>query len=172
MISEIKRFLLSCLIMTLLLNGLTLNISALPYGKKTMYDMLSAEEINMIEVVIQHEVGGLSSKYKELVAGIIRNRLDSENFPDTVEDVLFQQGQFYGIDRWYSPQYEVDDDTKAAVKEVFSEETANHTALYYYNPALSSWQAFTWFEYSGDVEFLFEYTETSWNIAYTTRFFK
>lgn len=168
---KIKHLLMFCLISTLLLNSLTLPAAA-SYSKKTFYDRLSAEEINLLEVVIQHEVGGLSKEYKMLVAGIIRNRLSSEEFPDTVEDVLYQEGQFCGIDRWYSPQYEVDDETKEAVKEVFSKETANHEALYYYNPELSSWQAVAWFEYSGDVTFCFEYSEDSWGITYTTRFFK
>ena len=37
----------------------------------TYYDTLTAEEINMIEVTVQHEVGKLSPQYKRLIAELI-----------------------------------------------------------------------------------------------------
>lgn len=172
MIHDIRRMLIPCLISTLFLNSLTLNSSAIPYVKKTMYDTLTEKEINMLEVTIQHEVGGLSKTYKTLVAEIIYNRIISDAFPNSVEDVLFQEGQFCGIDQWYSPGYEIDSETEAVVKEVFSKDKADHEAVYYYNPALADHQSVLWFEYSGDVTFIFEHSETSWGVTYKTRFFK
>lgn len=170
MIYVIKRFLMSYLAAALLLNSLTLPVSAA--ASHTLYDTLSPEEITMIEIAVQHELGGLSKEYKALVAEVIFNRLRSDEFPDTVEGVLFQEGQFSGIDRWYSPQIKVDNDTKKAVNEVFSKDKAEHDTLYYYNPELSERSSVIWFESSGDVEFLFEYTEESWGVTYTTRFFR
>lgn len=167
---KIKHLLMFCIITAMLLNCVTLHVAS--YGKNTLYDTFTTEEINMLEVTIQHELGGLSKEYKKLIAEIIYNRLVSDEFPDNVEDVLFQEGQFSGISQWYSPRYEIDSETKAVVKEVFSKNETSHRALYYYNPDLSSYQAVLWFEYSGDVTFLFEYSETSWGITYTTRFFK
>lgn len=135
------------------------------------YNSLTAEEINMIEVTVQHEVGDFSAEYKKLIAEIIYNRIKSEEFPNTVEEVLFRQNQFTGINNWYSPDYPVDDVTKQVVKEVFSQEETSHNAVYYYNPDYSTQESIEWFEYSGDVEYLFSHTEISWGIAYESRFF-
>ena len=54
----------------------------------TLYDTLSGNEITMIEITIQHEVGNFSKEYKTYVAELIRNRLVSEDFPDTVTEGL------------------------------------------------------------------------------------
>ena len=50
-------------------------------------------------------------------------------------------------------------------------EESPHLATYYYNPELSSYSSICWFEYSGDIEYLFSYSEEDWGIVYTTRFF-
>lgn len=137
----------------------------------TLYDDLSENEITMIEITIQHEVGNFSKEYKTYVAELIRNRLISEDFPDTVTEVLFQKGQFQGISNWLYSGITPDEETKEVVKEVFSAEDTSHSATYYYNPKLSEYDSLVWFEYSGDVEYLFEYSEDSWGTTYTTRFF-
>ena len=139
---------------------------------ETTYDKFTNDEIHLIEVTVQHEVGNFSENYQTLVAELIYNRLMSKQFPNTVEEVLYQEGQFCGIEDWYSSDIVVDDATKDIVKSVFSKETTSHNALYYYNPELSADYAIEWFEYSGDVDYLFEYTEENWGIEYTTRFFK
>ena len=137
----------------------------------TLYDTLSENEIMMIEITIQHEVGNFSKEYKTYVAELIRNRLVSENFPDTVTEVLFQKSQFQGISNWLYSGIIPDEETKEVVKEVFSAEDTSHSATYYYNPKLSEYDSLVWFEYSGNVEYLFEYSEDSWGTTYTTRFF-
>lgn len=135
----------------------------------TLYESLSEEEITLIELTVQHEVGSFSIEYKELIAGIILNRLNSPDFPDTITEVLYAENQFsngnyYGV--------VVDEETSQAVENVFSSEASPHEATYYYNPDLSASYAISWFEYSGDVEYLFSYSEEDWGIIYNTRFFK
>ncbi len=144
----------------------------LPQKPITIYDTLTDKEKNLIEVTVQHEVGSFSDNYKTLIAELIYNRLISDEFPDNITDILYQENQFCGIEYWYAPNFEVDENTKQIVKEVFLKEETSHSALYYYNPDLSDYKAIIWFECSGDVEFLFEYTEEDWGIEYTTRFFK
>lgn len=137
----------------------------------TLYDTLSENEIAMIEITIQHEVGNFSKEYKTYVAELIRNRLVSEDFPDTVTEVLFQKDQFQGISNWLYSGITPDEETKEVVEEVFSAEGTSHSATYYYNPELSEYDSLVWFEYSGDVEYVFEYSEDNWGTTYTTRFF-
>lgn len=135
----------------------------------SLYDQLTSKEIELIELTVQHEVGGFSKEYRRLVAGIIRNRLESPIFPNTIFDVLLAPGQF--TDGHYEGVI-VDEQTKEAVKEVFSAEASIHSATAYYNPALSAPSSIRWFEESGDVTYLFSYSENSCGITYTTRFFK
>lgn len=137
----------------------------------TLYDTLSENEIMMIEITVQHEVGNFSKEYKTYVAELIRNRLISEDFPNTVTEILFQKGQFQGISNWLYSGITPDEETKEVVEKVFSAENTSHSATYYYNPELSEYDSLVWFEYSGDVEYLFEYSEDSWGTTYTTRFF-
>ena len=135
----------------------------------SLYDQLTSKEIELIELTVQHEVGSFSKEYRRLVAGIIRNRLESPIFPNTIFDVLLAPGQF--TDGHYEGVI-VDEQTKEAVKEVFSAEASIHSATAYYNPALSAPSSIKWFEESGDVSYLFSYSENSCGITYTTRFFK
>lgn len=134
----------------------------------TLYASLTNKEIELIELTVQHEVGNFSKDYKKLIAAIIRNRLESDYFPNTISEVILAKGQFsngnyIGVN--------VDIETQEAVKEVFSMEVSPHLATYYYNPELSAPSAIYWFEYSGDIKYLFSYSEENWGIVYTTRFF-
>lgn len=139
--------------------------------EQTFYDTLSENEIHLLETTIQHEVGNFSKEYKKLIAELIYNRYLSDDFPNTITEVLFQKGQFQGIQQWAYSGIEIDNETKEVVKQVFSEETTSHTATFYYNPELSEYDSIVWFEYSGDVDFVFEHTEVDWGISYNTRFF-
>ena len=134
----------------------------------TLYTSLTKEEIELIELTVQHEVGNFSKDYKKLIAAIIRNRLESDSFPNTISEVILAEGQFSNGD--YAG-VNVDIETQEAVEEVFSMEESPHLATYYYNPELSSYSSIYWFEYSGDIEYLFSYSEEDWGIVYTTRFF-
>ena len=134
----------------------------------TLYTSLTKEEIELIELTVQHEVGNFSKDYKKLIAAIIRNRLESDSFPNTISEVILAKGQFSNGD--YA-EVNVDIETQEAVEEVFSMEESPHLATYYYNPELSSYSSIYWFEYSGDIEYLFSYSEENWGIVYTTRFF-
>ena len=134
----------------------------------TLYASLTKEEIELIELTVQHEVGNFSKDYKKLIAAIIRNRLESDSFPNTISEIILAKGQFSNGD--YAG-VNVDIETQEAVEEVFSMEESPHLATYYYNPELSSYSSIYWFEYSGDIEYLFSYSEEDWGIVYTTRFF-
>lgn len=134
----------------------------------TLYTSLTKEEIELIELTVQHEVGNFSKDYKKLIAAIIRNRLESDSFPNTISEVILAEGQFSNGDY---VGVNVDIETQEAVEEVFSMEESPHLATYYYNPELSSYSSIYWFEYSGDIEYLFSYSEEDWGIVYTTRFF-
>lgn len=144
-----------------------------PLVARTLYDDLTPYEVSLLEIVVQHEVGNFSKRYKTYVAELIYNRLVSEEFPDTVYDVLFQKGQFQGIVIWSkSGEVVPDEETKVVVKEVFSNENPSHNCTFYYNPELSEDESILWFENSDTINYVFSYTERTWGVEYTTRFFE
>ena len=51
-------------------------------------------DIVLIGKVVQHEAGNQSDLGKRLVCDTILNRVESENFPNTVYDVIMQPGQY------------------------------------------------------------------------------
>jgi len=55
---------------------------------------LTSEDITLIAKTVQAEAGNQDMEGKRLVAAVVLNRMDSEVFPDSVEGVLSQEGQF------------------------------------------------------------------------------
>ena len=60
----------------------------------TKEELLSEEDISLIALVTMAEAEGECEKGKRLVIDTILNRMDSEYFPDTAYDVIYQPYQF------------------------------------------------------------------------------
>lgn len=58
------------------------------------YSELTDEEYRMLVLAVYLESGNQSYSCKEAVASVILNRLNSEEFPDTIYSVLLQEDQF------------------------------------------------------------------------------
>ncbi|MCD8158565.1 MAG: cell wall hydrolase [Clostridiales bacterium] len=56
--------------------------------------ILTDEEIRLAALVTAAEAEGECEEGKRLVIDVILNRMDSEHFPDSVSEVIFQQNQF------------------------------------------------------------------------------
>lgn len=136
-----------------------------------LYNCLTDDEIWLLEVVVYHEVGYFSKTYQKMIATCILNRFLSDDFPNTIYEIIFQENQFADIEEYYG--IVPTEETQEAVKEVFSSEETMHDATYFYNSDYSDTSSIIWFEESGDVEFLFEYSETGYGeVEWSTRFFK
>lgn len=59
-------------------------------------EKLSFDELYLLSRVIYSEAGSdkLCSELRENVGSVIMNRVDSPEFPDTLEDVIYQDGQY------------------------------------------------------------------------------
>ena len=114
------------------------------------------EEVTMMEYIIQQEVRGASLEHKRIIANVIVNRVHSSDFPDTIEGVLFQKGQFTSARNYYNKKYEPDADTKQAVWEVLNRkcEDLSQGALYFYAPRWTAEKTASWFE--NKLNYLFE----------------
>lgn len=69
-------------------------IGVLMFHKVIFGADLSTTDVDMIARTVEAEAGNQDLKGKRLVACVILNRVESETFPDTVDGVLSQTGQF------------------------------------------------------------------------------
>lgn len=80
-------------------------------------ELLSEEDISLIALVTMAEAEGECEKGKRLVIDTILNRMDSEHFPDTAYDVIYQPYQFSSMWNGRVDRCEVQDDICQLVKE-------------------------------------------------------
>lgn len=138
------------------------------------YTDLSSVEYDMVCAVVQAETIGGSMEFKEYVAGIIYNRVQSEDFPNSVYGVLTQEGQFDSISNYYYNTYPIDDDTRLAVSKIFSGQDSYilynlNGAVSYCNPNLVSYSTLSWFE--SNLKFTYQCTEYADGINWVHRFY-
>lgn len=80
-------------------------------------------EKDLIAIVTMGEAEGESEEGKRLVIDTILNRVDSEYFPDTIEEVIYQPDQFEAM--WNGRIYETYDMT--GIYELIDEELDDRT---------------------------------------------
>lgn len=97
-------------------------------------DSLSPREVEMLEAVVMHEVGYCSRETMIAVAHVVLNRVEHPLFPDTVEEVLHQKGQFTAIHNYYDRERPVTDEVRRAVADALAIPDVTGGALYFYAP--------------------------------------
>lgn len=72
-------------------------------GSETEYEKYSFNDLMLLSKIIYAEAGSewLSDDWKMCVGEVVLNRVASPEFPDTVEEVLAQPGQYYGSNSSY-----------------------------------------------------------------------
>lgn len=103
-------------------------------------------EFNMLCYVLQGEVGDCSEASKIAVANVIINRVKSPLFPDSIEGVLTQSGQFDAIWGYYNGTTVPTSSTIECAKRALSGEDNIGEAVYYYAPMYCSPETAAWFE--------------------------
>ncbi len=79
--------------------------------------LLPYEDISLIALVTMAEAEGECEEGKRLVIDTILNRVDSEHFPDSVYDVIYQKNQFSSIWNGRIDRCEVKEDICELVRE-------------------------------------------------------
>lgn len=106
---------------------------------ETIFDWFSNEEIEMLYRLVEAEATSGSIDDKINVANVIFNRLFSNEFPDTIEGVVFQhKGKHYQFSCISDKRYykvKVTEETKEAVYRAFIEPDTTDGALYFCNKA-------------------------------------
>ena len=122
-------------------------------------EVISEKEYEILTRIVEAETTGGDIKSKQIVANVILNRVKSEQFPNSIEGVVFQRTksctQFSPVadGRYYSVL--VSKETKKAVKQALSGIDDSKGALYFANRTYSTKENMRWFD--ENLQYLFSY---------------
>ena len=105
-------------------------------GETTSDNYLTDYEYIMLCNAVAYEAGSdwIPTSEKAKVAEVIMNRVASPDFPDTIYDVLTQEGQFVGVWSYVTLtdySYKVTEDVKSAVNMALESGYINHGYLFF-----------------------------------------
>jgi N-acetylmuramoyl-L-alanine amidase len=94
-------------------------------------------DVDMMAHVVHGEARGESYQGQVAVAAVILNRVESNQFPDTIHNVVFQRNAFTAI---YDGQFGLQPDRNAyhAVKDAFLGWDPSGGSVFYYNPGIAT----------------------------------
>ena len=105
-------------------------------GETTSDNYLTDYEYIMLCNAVAYEAGSdwIPTSEKAKVAEVIMNRVASLDFPNTIYDVLTQEGQFVGVWEYVTLtdySYKVTEDVKSAVTMALESDYINHGYLFF-----------------------------------------
>ena len=105
-------------------------------GETTSDNYLTDYEYIMLCNAVAYEAGSdwIPTSEKAKVAEVIMNRVNSSDFPNTIYDVLTQEGQFVGVWNYVTLtdySYKVTEDVKSAVNIALESDYINHGYLFF-----------------------------------------
>ena len=120
---------------------------------------ITKAEVTMLERIVEAEAGGEDQVGKILIANVIFNRIVDEQFPDTVEDVIFQKNdgdyQFSPVKNGRYWSVNISKDTEKAVERALSGEDFSEGALYFVARKRTTSSNAEWFD--NNLERLFKH---------------
>ncbi|MEG1458872.1 MAG: cell wall hydrolase [Acetivibrio sp.] len=107
---------------------------------------LSKKDREILYRIVEAEATGEDLTGKKLVANVVLNRVNSKEFPDTVEKVVFADGQFSPIrdGRYY--KVKITKETKEAVEKVLEGEDSSKGAVYFMSRGMANKKNVIWFD--------------------------
>lgn len=123
-----KRILLVVFVMIFLLADIPALAAPQGYNKYgDLADEYYYDELSLLACVVQAEAGNQDLHGKELVADVVLNRMDSDMFPSTIKEIIFQKNQFStvtdgALDEAY---YTVTDECYQAVRNELNKRNDN-----------------------------------------------
>lgn len=114
------------------------------------YRFLEEEELEILQRIVEAEAGNEDEDGKLLVANVVLNRVDSDRFPETVTEVVFQQSkgvtQFSPVASGRIYTVEISEETVAAVERALAGEDISQGALYFAARKYASSSKMRWFD--------------------------
>ena len=121
----------------------TENHTEAPYQSTVASLDWSAEESYLLAKLAMAEAESEDTEGKALVMLVVLNRVwDDEEFPDTIEEVIYQPGQFSPISNGRFDRVEPDADCWAALDLIMQDKwDESHGATYFESKSESTWHS-------------------------------
>ncbi|MCI8661742.1 MAG: cell wall hydrolase [Hungatella sp.] len=113
------------------------------------------EDYEVLLKIVEAEAGVCDSRGKILVANVVLNRVGSDEFPDTIRDVVYQPSQFSPVSNGSINTCKVTAQTVECVNRALAGEDYSQGALYFMNRSASRTGAVHWFD--GRLTYLFSH---------------
>ncbi|MFJ6414165.1 cell wall hydrolase [Terribacillus sp. AE2B 122] len=105
----------------------------------------TTKEIELLQRLVQAETSGEDYLGKVAVATVVLNRIESDEFPDSIHDVIMQKGQFQPVGSGVIWKSEPTDETVQAVADALVQKDDMQNIVWFMNPetATTNWIAET-----------------------------
>lgn len=117
--------------------------------KKLKYE-LTSEELETLMRIVEAEAGGEDAEGKLLVANVVLNRVESEEFPNTVTEVVFQRNngvtQFSPVRNGRYWKVTISEETVEAVQRALEGEDISQGALFFAARKYADSSRMKWFD--------------------------
>ena len=134
------------------------NLNSQSVEKAASSTMMSDEDYDTLLHIVEAEAGGEDIKGRVMVANVIMNRVKSDQFPDTVTEVVWDTEGGYQFSPTYDVRIEtveISPETREAVKMALEGTDYSQGALFFVAKDQASKENVAWFE--KDLKELFEH---------------
>ncbi len=112
--------------------------------------LLGEEDLDILMRIVEAEAGNQDADGRLLVANVILNRVESDKFPDSVKDVVFQEengvSQFSPVSNGRIWKVEISEETSEAVERALAGEDISDGALYFAARKYADGEKMKWFD--------------------------
>ncbi len=120
---------------------------------------ITQEEVEILQRIVEAEATGQDIKGKILVANVVLNRVMSDDFPNTIKEVVFQRtGDCYQFSPIRDKRYwsvEITEETVEAVERALAGEDYSEGALFFAARKYADQDNMDWFD--NNLTYLFQY---------------
>lgn len=109
-------------------------LTAAPAPSQTPFeDVIESGEYDELAILVQAEAGNQDQVGKQLVVDVVLNRVESEDFPDTIHEVIAQKNQFTTVwdGAWQRAEKNVNASDYEAVAAELSGDRLDTRILYF-----------------------------------------
>lgn len=117
-----------------------LEIINMSIEEDTAKNELPQSDIDLLATLVRAEAGNQPLDGKKAVVDVVLNRVDSDRFPNTIQGVIYQEGQFNCIDDGnFSKALSTKDDTDYEAVRLELEERTDTEIIFFQTKSYSSY---------------------------------
>ncbi|MDA1509620.1 cell wall hydrolase [Bacillus cereus] len=107
---------------------------------------ISGDDFDLLSRLVEAEAGIEPFEGKIAVANVILNRVESDQFPNTIEGVIYEAGQFQPVRNGHINKVPSEESKEAVRKALSVNRSLGGNSLYFYDPRYSTETAKRWFD--------------------------